>query len=181
MGAEAVRHRLESQGTGASSTSAFGMASSAVRAFVSMVDPPPHDSIFGLDVIRGTFLARYRGARQFWVDRGSGGGGRLDVVMIPSPSSTSSSQVAPPPPPPESFLPLSPRKGREEDERMFGPGKAAAGGDGTDGGAAGAKKRKAVLYCNPNAGLVEVATGMGLTGGNVHDGDDGDEDDEREP
>ena len=27
--------------------------------------------------------------------------------------------------------------------------------------------KKAVLYCNPNAGLIEVATGMSLAGGNV--------------
>jgi hypothetical protein len=29
------------------------------------------------------------------------------------------------------------------------------------------RNKKAVLYCNPNAGLIEVATGMSLAGGNV--------------
>ena len=38
--------------------------------------------------------------------------------------------------------------------------------------------RRAVLYCNPNAGLVEVATGMGLTGGNV---DEDKDEEEKEP
>jgi hypothetical protein len=28
-------------------------------------------------------------------------------------------------------------------------------------------KRKALMYCNPNAGLIEVATGMNLAGGNI--------------
>lgn len=32
---------------------------------------------------------------------------------------------------------------------------------------------KAVLYCNPNAGLIEVATGMSLAGGNIGDNSDG--------
>lgn len=74
VGAEAVRRRLEEQGgTASSSSSAMGMAWSAARAFGAMIDPPPHDSIFGLDVIRGTFLARYAGARQFWVERNGGG------------------------------------------------------------------------------------------------------------
>ncbi|GAX21865.1 hypothetical protein FisN_30Hh066 [Fistulifera solaris] len=31
----------------------------------------------------------------------------------------------------------------------------------------GTRNSKAVLYCNPNAGLIEVATGMSLVGGNV--------------
>ena len=64
----------------------------------------------------------------------------------------------------ESFLPLSPRKGRGE---SVGSGKNVG------------RKRKAVLYCNPNAGLLEVATGMGLTGGNVDD--DMDADNKKEP
>ena len=42
VGAEAVRHRLEEQGTVASSSSVIGMVRSAVQAFVSMIDPPPH-------------------------------------------------------------------------------------------------------------------------------------------
>jgi len=149
VGAEAVRHRLEEQGT-ASSSSTMGMIKSAVQAFVSMVDPPPHKSVFGLDVIRGCFLARYVGARQFWIKR-SRGGGKLDVIHIPSLSNNKGQ---------ESFLPLSPRKGREED----------IASNSTN-------KRRAVLYCNPNAGLVEVATGMGLTGGNVAQDKDDDEKD----
>jgi len=34
-------------------------------------------------------------------------------------------------------------------------------------GSALPRNHKAVLYCNPNAGLIEVATGMSLVGGNV--------------
>jgi len=149
VGAEAVRHRLEEQGT-ASSSSTMGMIKSAVQAFVSMVDPPPHKSIFGLDVIRGCFLARYIGARQFWIKRNRGGG-KLDVIHIPSLLNNKGQ---------ESFLPLSPRKGRDEDITSNST-----------------NKRRAVLYCNPNAGLVEVATGMGLTGGNVAQDKDDDEKD----
>jgi len=149
VGAEAVRHRLEEQGT-ASSSSTMGMVKSAIQAFVSMIDPPPHKSIFGLDVIRGCFLARYIGARQFWIKR-SRGGGKLDVIHIPSLSNNKGQ---------ESFLPLSPRKGRDEDITNNST-----------------NKRRAVLYCNPNAGLVEVATGMGLTGGNVAQDKDDDEKD----
>jgi len=132
VGAESVRHRLEEQETSAS-TSTVGMVRSAVQAFLSMIDPPPHKSVFGLDAIRGTFLARYRGAKQFFVDRGWSDG-RLDCIMIPSTT-------------------------RDEG------------------------KRRAVLYCNPNAGLIEVATGMGLTGGNVAQDDDSDdsEDGKRTP
>ena len=133
VGAESVRHRLEEQGT-SSSTSTVGMVRSAIQAFLSMLDPPPHKSVFGLDAIRGTFLARYRGAKQFFVERGWSDG-RLDCIMIPSTT-------------------------------------------GEDEG-----KRRAVLYCNPNAGLIEVATGMGLTGGNVaqDDDDDDSEDGNRKP
>ena len=149
VSAEAVRHRLEEQGT-ASSSSTMGMIKSAVQAFVSMVDPPPHQSVFGLDVIRGCFLARYIGARQFWIKRNRGGG-KLDVIHIPSLSNNKGQ---------ESFLPLSPRKGRDEDITSNST-----------------YKRRAVLYCNPNAGLVEVATGMGLTGGNVAQDKDDDEKD----
>ncbi|KAL9187363.1 hypothetical protein ACHAXT_001466 [Thalassiosira profunda] len=155
MGAEAVRNRLEEQGTAAASSSAMGVVWSALQAFANMIDPPPHKSIFGLDVIRGTFLTRYRGARQFWVKRNSGGG-KLDVILIPSPKDDEKSASA------ESLVPLSPRKGREDVKTLVPERDVKVD-----------PKRKAVLYCNPNAGLVEVATGMGLIGGNVHkDGDD---------
>jgi hypothetical protein len=39
-------------------------------------------------------------------------------------------------------------------------------GSGTENNSSSAAAR-AVLYCNPNAGLIEVATGMSLSGGNV--------------
>lgn len=35
------------------------------------------------------------------------------------------------------------------------------------------KNPKAVMYCNPNAGLIEVATGMSLAGGNVMQEEEG--------
>lgn len=90
-----------------------------VASILPLLDPPPHASIFGMDVLRGTVLSRYRGGQQFWVQRPSGG--RIDVLHIP-----------------------------------------AAGWDQSRG-----RNEKAVMYCNPNAGLCEVATGMSLSGGNV--------------
>lgn len=157
VGADAVRHRLEEQGNNLTSSSVMGMVSSAVQAFVNMIDPPPHNSIFGLDVVRGCFLARYVGAKQFWVKRVGGSGicgrnGKLDVVMIPSLGRMGrNTDVV------DNVIPLSPRKDRNENITS------------SSGRADSIKKvKKAVLYCNPNAGLVEVATGMGLTGGNVH-------------
>ncbi|KAL7543574.1 hypothetical protein ACHAWF_007425, partial [Thalassiosira exigua] len=184
VGAEAVRRRLEEQGgTASSSSSPLGMVRSALRAIGAMIDPPPHDSAFGLDVVRGTFLARYRGARQFWVPRGASagggrrdgrrrgaggggcGGGRLDVLRVPATPSSADEEPA------ESVLPLSPRKGRD------GCGEAVVAG-ASEGGKR--RRRRAVLYCNPNAGLAEVAAGMGLTGGNVG-GDGSGDDEDREP
>jgi hypothetical protein len=164
VGADAVRHHLEEQGNNLTSSSVIGMVSSAVQAFVNMIDPPPHNSIFGLDVVRGCFLARYVGAKQFWVKRMSGSSvcgrnGKLDVVMIPSWGRIGrNTDVV------DNVIPLSPRKDRNES--IAGTARA----DSIK------KVRKAVLYCNPNAGLVEVATGMGLTGGNVHKTNDGDDD-----
>uniref|UniRef100_A0A7S1Z1N8 Uncharacterized protein n=1 Tax=Trieres chinensis TaxID=1514140 RepID=A0A7S1Z1N8_TRICV len=101
---------------------------SGAASVLTVVDPPPHPSPFGLDVLRGCMLSRYKGARQLWVRRpgtkfSGGGGGRVDVIHIPA-----------------------------------------------EGGAATASRGsipRAVLYCNPNAGLSEVATGMSLIGGNV--------------
>jgi hypothetical protein len=109
---EAVRNRLESE-----SESAMDTIKSAGASILPLLDPPPHSSIFGLDVLRGSVLSRYRGSKQMWIPRPSGG--RLDAMFIPS---------------------------------------ASAPADG---------KRKALLYCNPNAGLIEVATGMSLAGGNI--------------
>jgi hypothetical protein len=109
---EAVRQRLESE-----NESAMDTIKSAGASILPLLDPPPHSSIFGLDVLRGSVLSRYRGSKQMWIPRPSGG--RLDAMFIPSTSTPA------------------------------------------DG------KRKALLYCNPNAGLIEVATGMSLAGGNV--------------
>ena len=64
-------------------------------------------------------LSRYKGARQFWVQRPSGG--MIDVLHIPAISD----------------------------------------------GCSVPRNSKAVMYCNPNAGLIEVAAGMSLAGGNV--------------
>jgi hypothetical protein len=136
-----------------------------------MIDPAPHKSIFGLDVLRGCFLSRYVGAKQFWVNRtnNSSSGGQLDVIMIPSLSrctttGSSSSSSRHGEEPDESFLPLSPRKGRD------GVVVVPIGESGSNSNSR--RRRKAVLYCNPNAGLIEVATGLGLTGGNTHDNGD---------
>ena len=109
---EAVRRRLEAE-----NESAMDAIKNAAAAILPLIDPPPHSSIFGLDVLRGSVLSRYRGAKQLWIPRPSGG--RLDAMFIPA---------------------------------------VSAPADGI---------RKAVVYCNPNAGLIEVATGMGLAGGNV--------------
>ena len=94
---------------------------SAAGGILPMLDPPLHESIFCLDVLRGTALARYKGARQLWVDR-THRHGKIDAIHIP-----------------------------------------AVGWDPTK-----ARNTKAVLYCNPNAGLIEVSTGMSVSGGNVN-------------
>lgn len=114
---DALRRRLQQEKI-ASPMEAIKHGAASV---LPMLDPPPHPSVFGLDVLRGCMLSRYRGAKQIWVPR-SGSSGRIDVLHLPSPK-----------------------------------GNASGGED----------KRKAVLYCNPNAGLMEVASGMSLIGGNV--------------
>eukprot|EP00804_Cyclotella_cryptica_P024408 CCRYP_015867-RA/>CCRYP_015867-RA protein AED:0.16 eAED:0.18 QI:0/0/0.2/1/0.5/0.2/5/343/1127 len=150
VGADAVRHRLEENGTVSSSTT-VGMIQSAIHTFWV-----GHNSRL--------FLARYRGAKQFWVDRGGGGtvfggNGRIDVILIPSQSLDCCDTTIL-----ENCLPMSPRQGRD-------------GGVVSLSSSGGGKGRKAVLYCNPNAGLAEVATGLGLIGGNVdQDKDDGNTD-----
>ena len=150
VGADAVRHRLEENGT-ATSSSTLGMVQSAAVSFMAMIDPPPHKYIFGLDIIRGCFLSRYKGAKQFWVLRSGGscfrGKGQIDVIHIPSQKNENSETAL------ENRIPMSPRQGRDNSALL------TAGGS--------KKRRKAVLYCNPNAGLAEVATGLGLIGGNI--------------
>ena len=115
---DAMRRRVEEQ-----SGSAMDAVKSGLASILPMLDPPPHTSIFGFDVLRGTVLSRYLGARQFWVPRPSGG--MLDVIHIPTTKRGPN-------------LPRNP---------------------------------KAVMYCNPNAGLCEVATGMSLAGGNIGEDD----------
>ncbi|CAB9500052.1 whole genome shotgun sequence [Seminavis robusta] len=99
-----------------------------LSSILPMLDPPLHTSIFGMDVLRGTVLSRYVGARQLWVPRQDGG--MLDVLYIPGTAAQQSS-------PQQNIVQQQPRK--------------------------------AVMYCNPNAGLYEVATGMSLAGGNIGD------------
>jgi hypothetical protein len=119
---DAMRRRVEEQ-----SGSAMDAVKSGLASILPMLDPPPHSSIFGFDVLRGTVLSRYLGARQLWVRRPTGG--MLDVIHIPARNRAPN-------------LPRNP---------------------------------KAVMYCNPNAGLCEVATGMSLAGGNI--GEDADSQD----
>jgi pimeloyl-ACP methyl ester carboxylesterase len=114
-GMDTVRRRFEEQ-----SSSLMEAAKSGLSSIPPMLDPPLQTSIFGFDVLRGCMLSRYRGARQLWVKRQSGG--MIDVIHIPGKSTNGSSS----------------RQGK-----------------------------RAVMYCNPNAGLIEVAAGMGLSGGNV--------------
>ena len=111
---DSVRRHLGENGGG----SAWDAISTAFAAILPMLDPAPHKSIFGLDVLRGTVLSRYRGATQMWFRRPTGG--QIDSFHIP-----------------------------------------AQGRDPAQG-----RNQKAVLYCNPNAGLIEVATGMSLVAGN---------------
>ena len=120
---DAMRRRVEEQ-----SGTALDAVRSGLASILPMLDPPPHTSIFGFDVLRGTVLSRYVGARQLWVPRPSGG--MLDVIHIPTKKRVTN-------------LPRNP---------------------------------KAVLYCNPNAGLCEVATGMSLAGGNIGEDEAGAQD-----
>lgn len=112
-----MRRKMEEQGKG----SMLETMKIAITNVATMLDPPPHNSIFGLDVIRGCMLSRYQGSKQIWVQRPTGG--RIDVIHFPA------------------------NKSNNNGEAVVNP--------------------KAVLYCNPNAGLIEVVTGMSLTGGNV--------------
>lgn len=116
---DSMRRRFEEE-----SGSAVEALKAGAASILPMLDPPPHTSIFCFDVQRGCMLSRYRGARQLWVRRPSGG--MIDVIHIPSPKRGA-------------LLPRNPR---------------------------------AVMYCNPNAGLIEVATGLSLAGGNIASDDD---------
>mmetsp|Transcript_31650 Transcript_31650/g.46946 ORF Transcript_31650/g.46946 Transcript_31650/m.46946 type:complete len:965 (-) Transcript_31650:147-3041(-) len=115
---DSVRAKLE-QEENAGGT--YAAAKGAASSILPLLDPPPHTSVFGMDVLRGTMLSRYAHAQQFWVRRPKGAG-QLDVVHIPA----------------TNWSPTT--MGRNP---------------------------KAVLYCNPNAGLLEVAVGMSLNGGNI--------------
>lgn len=116
---DTVRRQLEIHGGG----STLGAVKAAAGSFVGMLDPPLHASIFCFDVLRGSLLARYKGAEQLWIRRPQGG--RIDAICIPA---------------------------RDHDPAQ-------------------GRNKKALLYCNPNAGLIEVAAGMSLAGGNVGDGE----------
>lgn len=95
---------------------------------IPLLDKPAHSSIFGLDMLRGCLLSRYKGARQFYVQRPNNGG-TIDAIHIPAPV----------------------KKSSEFDNIR--------------------KKRKAVLYCQPNAGFYEVSAGLNfLNSGNIEDG-----------
>jgi hypothetical protein len=123
---DGVRRRLEEQ----AKTNVLDAIKSAAESIVPMLDPPPNDSIFGFDVLRGCMLSRYQGSRQLWVRRPAGG--MIDVLHFPARNRIAG---------------VSPESTSKID--------------------------RAVLYCNPNAGLIEVAAGMSLTGGNVPLADSG--------
>ena len=110
---DSVRRHLDENNGG----STWGAMTGAMAAILPMLDPAPHKSVFGLDVLRGTVLSRYKGASQMWFSRPTGG--KLDAMHIPA----------------------------------------------HDWDPANGRNRKAVLYCNPNAGLIEVATGISLASG----------------
>jgi hypothetical protein len=119
---DTVRRKLEEQSKG----NIIEAIKVALKNIVSMLDPPSHDSIFGLDVLRGCMLSRYKFARQMWVGRPTGG--MIDVLHFPADR--------------PHHLPPQIRNDTPQNTQ-------------------------AVLYCNPNAGLIEVVAGMSLTGGNV--------------
>lgn len=115
---DSMRRRLQDENDG---TLLQGIKSAA-GGILPMLDPPLHESVFGMDVLRGTVLARYCGAAQLWIDRPRNSG-RIDVMHFPAVGWNSATH--------------------------------------------GRNTQKAVLYCNPNAGLIEVATGISVVGGNV--------------
>jgi hypothetical protein len=125
--AEGMRRRTEDQHSNGNNT--MESVKAALSSVLPMLDPPPHNSIFGFDLLRGCMLSRYQGSRQIWIRRPDGG--MLDVLHFPGIKLTS-------------------------DPNGVG-----------NQGVSSCKNGTAVLYCNPNAGLIEVATGISLSGGNV--------------
>lgn len=111
-------------------TSLFGELMHSIkgnaRMILEILDPPPSNSVFGLDVLRGCMLSRYMGAQQIWIGRPkSKGSGLIDAIHIPSDGNC-----------------IDPTNNHTKIEKV-------------------------VVFCNPNAGLFETSTGLGLLGGNV--------------
>ena len=104
---------LEGQGQ-----SNLDMMKSSLSSIIPFVDPPPYNSPFSLDLIRGCVLSRYCNARQLWIERS--GGGRIDCLHLPA-------------------LGANRKKG----------------------------VKRAIIYCNPNAGLCEMTSGVDFFGGSV--------------
>ena len=103
-------------------------ARQAARALANVIDPPLHGSALRLDVVRGTFLARHRGARQLWVARG-GADGELDVVLVPFPAGAGNGRGDAAKP--GGSLLLSSRKGRRDGVENLGGGRnCGVGGRG---------------------------------------------------
>jgi len=96
---------------------------SVISGILETFDPPPLRTIFGLDVLRGSMLSRYRGAQQIWIQKHDCGG-YIDAIHMPADGVC--------------------RKASENN-----------------------RIEKAVMFCNPNAGFVEVAAGLSLISGNV--------------
>jgi len=136
-----LRRRLEQEDEPPGSGSITDTIKMGLSSILPMLDPPLHSSIFGLDVLRGCVLSRYMGARQLWIPRP--GGGQIDCFHIPSPSNANATTNA-----------------NANASSVVAP-------VGSPNSNANSHNSKAVVYCNPNAGLIEVATGMSLAGGNV--------------
>jgi len=95
----------------------------SVSSIIPFLDPPLYSSPFSLDVMRCCILSRYRGSKQFWVDRVNGG--KIDCLLLPADSDVQKVK----------------------------------------------KRKKVVIYCNPNAGICEATSGVDFFGGNVGESD----------
>jgi len=126
---------------------------SAFVSILQLLDPPAHTSIFGLDVLRGSVLSRYLGSRQFWVPRQRNSFPILGKLFSFISSHNGKIDVLHIPTK-ASLNDIMQNKSNISNRRI----------------------QNAVLYCNPNAGLAEVATGMSLVGGNISGSLDGYED-----